>query len=197
MRKSFKFNSKEFSFTLILPIIMSILYIFFQDYKEQLALNRNNFSFWQIYTKDFINYDFQHYFSNTVIILLCLTILFLLLQQIKREELARYYLLRVVLITPWITLIAYWYSIKMGSNAGYFLGSSGIAFSLIGLIIFLLCFLKEIPLRRRITGIVLLLFLLWMAFANNKTNVNIFAHIGGTLIGFVIGRLTYYRLKNK
>lgn len=198
-----KFNLKEFLYISILPLIITLVYLFFRNNKHILAYNRSNFKFWQIYTKDFINDSFTHYLGNLIVILFVSVIVFLLLSKIKKEELTKYYLLLIALIMPWATQIAYFYSIDMGSNSGYFLGSSGIAAALVGLIISLF-FLKEIRSGININIIFILLFflsliLLGVLFAdkNSEVTINYHAHISGIVTGFVIGCLTYYKLKNR
>jgi len=141
IKKLFKLNFKEFIYVLILPLIISIIYFFFQNYKEQLALNRNNFSFWQIYTKDFVNDNFNHYFGNLVFILIFSIAIFFILSKIKKEYLFKYFLLYAILITPLIGYLSDKYLLFSKVQSGLFLGSSGFASSFMGLFMFLILLL--------------------------------------------------------
>ena len=156
MGKSFKFNSKEFSFTLILPIIISILYIFFQGYKEQLALNRNNFSFWQIYTKDFINDNLNHYLKNLILIIIFSIAIFIVLSKINKEYLFKYVLLSVSLTIPLISYFSDKYIMFNKTQSDLFLGSSSLASALMGFFMFLIMFLYFQKINAKKTFILLL-----------------------------------------
>ena len=48
MNCKLKVNYKEDSYILILPFIITFVYLFFGDKKGILSYNRSNFKFWQI-----------------------------------------------------------------------------------------------------------------------------------------------------
>ena len=136
MNYKIKIDYKEFLYTLILPLLITFVYLFFRNNKDILAYNRSNFKFWQIYTKDFINDSFIHYFGNVIVILIVSIVLFLLLSKIRREYLTKYLLFFVVLIVPPLTSISDILFVFPRSSSNYFLGSSNIASALIGLVMF-------------------------------------------------------------
>src|SRR3989344_5638585 len=141
MCKSFRINFREFKFVLILPIIISLVYLFFQDYKQQLALKKSNFLLWQIYTKDFINDNLNHYLSNLILIFLFSITIYYILLKIEKEHLFKYIIATIILIVPLVSYLSDRYLLFNRLQSDLYLGSSSLASSLMGLFMFFVLFL--------------------------------------------------------